>query len=126
MTQAPARQSRPPAFKHSPRALAARMASFQRRIKAAGLVRDQDDSVPDDIEEFRLNLARRICMFIDDWHGCPERLCRRQRGCMAPNNFCANVEQPSPEEIARDWPKVQAKVVKALQAASARRRAQGG
>ena len=60
-------------------------------------------------------------MFVNRWHGCPERLCRRNRGCMAPDNFCANVERPTPEQMARDWPRVQAEVDKALKAEIARR-----
>jgi hypothetical protein len=35
---------------------------------------------------------------------------------MAPNIVCANVEQPSDEELARDWPRVQAEVRKAFDA----------
>jgi hypothetical protein len=43
-----------------------------------------DDAVPEDVNEFRRQLARRIAMFVNNWHGCPEPVCRRHRGCMAP------------------------------------------
>jgi len=87
--------------------------SFRRRVEAAGL---NDGKLPDDRDEFRDRLTRRIYMFLNYWHGCPELLCRRNRGCMAPNIVCANVEQPSEEELARDWPRVQAEVRKAFDA----------
>ena len=35
---------------------------------------------------------------------------------MAPSNRCSNVEPPTPEEMERDWPRVQAEVYKALKA----------
>ena len=50
-----------------------------------------------------------------------EQLCQRNRSCMAPDNFCANVERPSPEERARNWPRVQARIYKTMKAEIARR-----
>jgi hypothetical protein len=85
--------------------------SFERRLKAAGL---DNENMPDDIDEFRCDLARRIHMLVNEWHGCPELLCQRNRGCMAPNIVCANAEQPPPGKMERDWPKVQAEVYRAL------------
>jgi hypothetical protein len=64
-----------------------------RRIRAAGLVRGDDDPVPDDIDEFRLNLARRIAMLINT-----------RRGCMAPHIACSNAKLRPPvsdEQFAR-------------------------
>ncbi|MBI2714882.1 MAG: hypothetical protein HYX37_10570 [Rhizobiales bacterium] len=55
-------------------------------------------------------------MFINSWRGCKEPLCRRNRGCMAPNYNCANAPRSSPEQRARDWPRVQAQISKALRA----------
>ncbi len=69
----------------------------------------------------RLQLARQISMFLNTWHGCPEKLCRRQRGCMAPDSRCVNVPRPSPEERARDWPKLQYEIYTALKVEIARR-----
>ena len=94
-------------------------AEYQRRLRAAGI--DPDAEPPQDKDAFRYQLARRIAMFINAWRGCKEPLCRRNRGCMAPNFNCANAPRPSPEERARDWPRVQAEVYKALQAEIARR-----
>lgn len=87
--------------------------SYHRRLKAAGL---DSDAIPEDIDEFRWQFARRIAMFIDDWHGCPERLCQRNRGCMAPNNNCTNAEPLPPDWQEKDWPRLQAEVHKALKA----------
>ncbi len=87
--------------------------NYQRRLKVAGL---DNDKIPDDADEFRYQLARRICMFINTWHGCPELLCARNRGCMAPNNFCANMPPVSAEEMERDWPQVRAEIYKAVKA----------
>jgi len=74
--------------------------NYQERLKAAGL--DGDD-VPDDIDEFRDRLARRIAMFMNEWHDCKERICQRNRGCMAPHGDCANLEdvEMSEEEWAQ-------------------------
>jgi hypothetical protein len=94
-------------------------ADYQRRLRAAGI--DPDAEPPPDMDAFRNQLARRIAMFINAWRGCKEPLCRRNRGCMAPDIHCANVARPSPEQLARDWPRVQAAVSKALQAEIARR-----
>jgi hypothetical protein len=57
------------------------------------MVRGDDDPVPDDIDEFRLNLARRIAMLINT-----------RRGCMAPHIACSNAKLRPPvsdEQFAR-------------------------
>ncbi len=68
---------------------AERAASFHRRVAAAGI---DLDHVPEDMDEFRYRLARLITMYVNEWHGCPQRLCRRNEGCMAPENRCSNVQ----------------------------------
>ncbi len=101
MTDAPARQSsagKSPRRKlgRSPRARAARAASYRRRLAAAGLTRRKD--------ALRDSIARRIAMAINEWRGCKEPLCRRNRGCMAPNISCSNARPLPPvseEERAR-------------------------
>ncbi len=95
-----------------------RQADFLRRLRAAGI--DPESEGPADIDAFRYQLARMICMFLNEWRGCPQTICRRNRGCMAPDSFCANVEQPTPEQMERDWPEVQAEVYKGLKAHLAR------
>jgi hypothetical protein len=70
---------------------------WDRRLKAAGL----DGDGPEDRDELRMWFARAVEMFTNAWRGCPEVLCRRYRGCMAPNTLCTNVtSRPivSPEE----------------------------
>jgi hypothetical protein len=87
--------------------------TYENRLKAAGL----DRAAPrGDIDAFRNRLTRRINIFINTWRGCPEPICRRHRGCMAPNIVCANAAPPSEEEVARAWPRLQAEIYKALQA----------
>jgi hypothetical protein len=69
---------------------------------------EDDDPVPEDIDEFRNALARKIARFIGDrqgyWRGCKERSCRRQRACVAPRIRCSNappLEPVTPEQQAR-------------------------
>ena len=76
--------------------------SFYRRLKAAGI---DPEAMPEDIGEFRYELARMIRMFINDWRGCPERFCQRNRGCMAPNNRCTNAKPLPPDWQEKDWPR---------------------
>lgn len=86
--------------------------NFEQRLKAAGL---GGDAIPDDRDEFRNRLARCIMMFINKWHGCPEPLCRRHHGCMAPNIHCTNNPPSSADELERDWPQARVEVYTALQ-----------
>jgi hypothetical protein len=97
-------------------------AAYQRRLRAAGMVPGVDPNK--DIDAFRNELARRIAMFINAWHGCSRRICRRHRGCMAPDIHCANVRRPTPEQVERDGPRAVAEFHKALEAAVAARRAE--
>ncbi len=99
----------------------AEQADYRRRLRAAGI---KEDEGPEDMDAFRLQLARQIAMLLNEWHGCPERLCQRNRGCMAPNIHCSNVELPSPEQQAEDWPKVQFEVRSALNKILAERAAE--
>src|ERR1700730_5781681 len=85
--------------------------SYRRRAKAAGL---DGKERPEDADEFRYALTRRIYMYLNNWPGCPERLCARHRGCMAPNIVCANFPQQSREEADRGWRGGQGDVYKRL------------
>jgi hypothetical protein len=78
-----------------------RSPTYEARMQAAGF--SGDDPVPKNIDVFRNRLARRIAMFVNNWHGCPEPLCRRQRGCMAPHIHCTNTlpVETTPEQTAR-------------------------
>jgi hypothetical protein len=75
--------------------------SCESRLKAAGL--GEDDEPPADTDAMRNALRRRIYMFINNWRGCPEPACRRQRGCMAPKIVCTNAPavKTTPEQTAR-------------------------
>ena len=82
---------------------------------------------PDDMDAFRLTLARRINIFISNrqrrWRGCPEPACRRRRGCVAPRIECSNsapARPSTPEQTARTLAQVQ----RALREVSARQEAE--
>jgi hypothetical protein len=95
-------------------------ADYARRLRAAGLD-PEGNKMPENMDEFRNEFARRIHMFINKWDGCPERICRRQQGCMAPKISCSNYEELSPEEADRQWRKAQPDIYKTLKAEMARR-----
>ncbi len=56
---------------------------------------DYDDDMPEDMDAFRLDLARRIDQFIADrtecWKRCPRSECRRVRSCRSPGIECPTV-----------------------------------
>lgn len=84
-------------------------ADLQRRLAVAGLDGDEE---PEDMDEFRHRLTREISMILNEWHGCPQRLCRRNGGCMAPEGLCSNVEyEPMTRE---EWEPVRVEVRRAL------------
>ncbi|MDO8878789.1 MAG: hypothetical protein Q8M24_20660 [Pseudolabrys sp.] len=76
-----------------------RDADFARRQRTAGLDREPED---EDIDAFRYRLARILTMFVNDWEGCPLRLCRRMQGCMAPESKCAN-HAGDPPMTQEEW-----------------------
>jgi hypothetical protein len=96
------------------------IADYHRRLRAAGLDPEGNDCA-ENIDAFRNDLARRICMFVNNWNGCQERICKRQHGRMAPSGTCSNVEKKSPEERERRWREVQPLIYKALKEEIARR-----
>jgi hypothetical protein len=98
--------------------------TFGARMKAAGL--DTFDPEAVDKDTFRRTLARIITMYTNEWHGCPELLCKRNRGCMAPHIHCSNVPQLSPEEAEKEWWKVRDDIVVALHEGIAERLAADG
>jgi len=95
------------------RAQAHRSADLERRLRAAGI--DPDAEPPADMDAFRYQLARQIVMFINDWHGCPLRLCRRMQGCMAPESACAN-NADEPPMTQEEWDVVRIEIRRALDA----------
>ncbi len=88
-----------------------RSESYHRRIKAAGLSDDEEEA-PEDMDAFRYRMARRIVMFLNQWEGCPEPLCKRNRGCMAPSGDCINIKsEPMTDE---EWDKARYEIREAL------------
>jgi hypothetical protein len=72
------------------------------------------DAIPENIDEFRNEMARRINKFIGNraryWRGCKEPACRRHRACAAPRIHCSNAppHRPStPDQRARAIARVQ-------------------
>ena len=75
---------------------------------------DDDDPVPQDIDEFRNRMAQRISRFIGNtkgyWRTCKEPVCRRHRACAAPHIHCSNVPKHppgTPQQRARGLARVQ-------------------
>lgn len=66
---------------------------------------EADDGFDDNqsIEDFRAELARHLRVIIaenrEDWRHCPQRACRRQRGCTLPGGECA---VPLPPRVMTD------------------------
>ena len=67
-----------------------------------------DWEMPQDMDEFRFDLARRIDRFVADrlgcWERCDERECRRARACRSPQIQCPILPPPpvlTPEEDAK-------------------------
>jgi hypothetical protein len=96
---------------HAPENAAAAQADYRRRLMAAGI--DPEDDPPDDMDAFRYRLARMITMHLNDWPGCPEQICRRMRGCMAPGGSCTN-HADDPPMTDEEWDEVRPKIRKAL------------
>jgi len=78
-------------------------ADYKARLKAAGL---DDDTDGWSMDAKRLHMARQIAMWSNEWPGCPEPICQRMRGCMAPDIHCTNVPKISEAELAANWPRV--------------------
>jgi hypothetical protein len=87
-----------------------------------------DDPVPENIDEFRYELARRISKFVANkrqaWRGCPERSCRRMRACAAPRVQCSNALHLKPDVDGRRAARVSAQIQRALREHGARREAE--
>ena len=90
------------------------MPTTKTKLPAAPQPADDEDAVPENIEEFRTELARRINKFIGDrkkyWRGCKEPACRRRRACLAPRIRCSNappLPPSTPERRARTMAHVQ-------------------
>ena len=99
---------------------AAYSADYNARLRAAGLEDDDAEWDARDIDDRRLRLARQITMYSNEWTGCPEAICQRMRGCMAPRVHCTNVPQPSEAELDAAWPQTLVIWRRALAEAEAR------
>ena len=82
--------------------------NMQRRLRAAGLARpegqqDVNADEPIDIDALRNGIARRLAIMLNqgDWKKCPYRICRRNRGCMAPENSCTMSRPLPPDPTGR-------------------------
>ena len=98
--------------------------TFDARMKAAGLDTLDPDAL--DIDTFRLTVARTIAMYTNEWHGCPDLICQRNRSCMAPDIRCSNVPRLPPEEEEKEWWKVRDEIALALHKGIAERLAREG
>jgi hypothetical protein len=98
--------------RHAPE-LGSRSPTYESRLKAAGL---DGDTPPKDIDEFRNRVTRRLYIILNRWRGCPQPLCRRYRGCVAPHIVCSNARPPPAEDTEEKWRAVQAKFYQMLTA----------
>ena len=95
-------------------------ADLKARLKAAGL--DGDDPTLG-IDALRLRIARKITMSLNEWPGCPEKICQRMRGCMAPGGNCRNAkEEPFDAEA---WHRDKVFIMRAIKRRIAEARAAG-
>jgi hypothetical protein len=63
---------------------------------------DDENSIPNDPDEFRLEMARRIYSFLGEWRRCPLALCKRVRACRGRRLACADrAAKPTPAQTAR-------------------------
>jgi hypothetical protein len=87
---------------------------------AAAPPRDDDDPVPEDIDEFRRELARRILTLLGLPRRCHDPACRRAKRCVGPDMRCQR-DYPAPKLS----PEKQAAMMAALQRALKRRLSRG-
>jgi len=96
----------------------------RRAINQARFLAAQSAGPPEDIDEMRFVLARRIAVFIGNrqgaWRTCPQRGCRRARACLAPRIRCSNAPPRQPDADGRRLAWVQAMVSRALRQAAGR------
>jgi hypothetical protein len=112
--QLPAARARQQARYHAEdkRAQAFRAADLERRQRAM-----QIECAPDVnfMDAYRLELTRFIAMFLNDWEGCPLRLCQRIQGCMAPESTCAN-HADDPPMTREQWDVAKVDIRRAIDA----------
>ena len=91
-------------------------AANRRAAKTRQTSADVDDE-PTDMDELRYKLARRLEMLINDWHGCPEPACKRQRRCAAPHILCSNRRTDLPQATPEQFGRFMAEMQRVLRAA---------
>ena len=67
---------------------------------APSVVSPEIDDAPQDIDAFRMELARRLHILVSNqqrrWCGCREPSCKRARACRAPRGVCSNSKPTKP------------------------------
>jgi hypothetical protein len=88
-------------------------------------IEPDDDPVPENIDEFRFELVRRISRYLGNrkglWRTCKEPVCRRQRACFAPRISCSNAP-PLPPQTERDHARTSFLIQRALRQVEAMRK----
>ena len=78
---------------------------------------DDDDGGPEDMDEFRLDIVRRIQSFLGCWRDCDQPICKRARACRGDTLACAAGDvEPTPQQ----WTRQRGKMYEALQRAMAK------
>ena len=96
----------------------ARRARRDQLARAADEARGDDDAAPADIEEYRLNLARRISRLVSNeknrWRNCCEPSCKRHHACAAPHIHCSNAPRVPPDPTGKRTARTLARVHRLL------------
>ena len=95
--------------------------NLARRVRAGGLGR-RDETTQRTIDEYRIAIARRIWMALNRSLRCRMRICKRNRGCMAPGGVCGGYV-PTPARGGGDYARLIVQIRETFKAADARRQA---
>jgi hypothetical protein len=85
---------------------------------------ETNDPMPEDPDEFRRQLARKINRYVADrkqyWRLCAQRECRRARQCRSRDLSCINFP-PNPPVSDEEWAKILPKIERAVEQGMAER-----
>ena len=73
-----------------------------------------DDPVPENIDEFRRELARRMLTMVGMPRRCREPLCRRIKRCAGPDIRCLR-DNPAPQLTPDERARMQSEMLRAVQ-----------
>jgi hypothetical protein len=90
----------------------------ERRAPARDQAKSDDDDGPmPDMDEFRLEMVRRIQSFLKSWRDCDQPICKRARACRGKTLPCA---AKLPKPTAQQWARLRGKMFSDVQRAIAK------